>query len=293
MILKPRVDNRTAPPTEIKHTAVIPTTFFKRCLKYSHNTPAFVHIPKTGGTYIAELYKDTNVGHAIFSDTYEHECKKGGLFMASQLQRDLIQTHLSFAIIRNPFDMLVSLYYYHPQRISKFNFKEFKQFILAYDDEQKRNEMLITQSKFLFSQIFDNDGKCVVDFLLRQETLDAGLYVIKRLLCEKQHIPEKHIRVSDRNRDFTKYFDVKTRKIVENLCERELKVFGYSFEGITDDHIIIDPSYINYNTKNNKLSINNNQCDYINIDFDNVADTTLIEHTNNIKNKNSLIQKNI
>ena len=56
------------------------------------------------------------------------------------------------------------------------------------------------------------------------------------------HPPKSASNVSHKRkkRDYREYYDSKTRKIVENYFSRELQIFGYDFDGPTDERIIYD-----------------------------------------------------
>ena len=105
-------------------------------------------------------------------------------------------------------------------------------------------------SNFLFFQIFANSGGPTASLVFRQEMLDEALslflsaYNVKPLKIKTK---EKNI-TSTSNFDYRRMYTDETRELIENKCQRELKYFGYNFDGPTDNFPLLmmvgDPSGI-------------------------------------------------
>ena len=187
---------------------------------------------------------------------------------------------LVFSIIRNPFDMLCS--YHHHYYDAGHNgwascnnlhgFNNFEEFTRGYCSDEISGFNTLTKSnfsgwhmpimhKFLFSQMFDANGKCHVDFLIRYENMVDGL----KKMNERFGLTfdyDKYDTVFDnswrsnqskKNKNYREYYTPELIKLVEEKCSRELSLFGYDFEGPTDKNTFLDPSEIKYNPLTNQL----------------------------------------
>jgi len=167
---------------------------------------------------------------------------------------------LVFSVVRNPFDLLVSMFTYgFPYRRPRedkpkdaldtigFPFASFDEFVRAFCDPNF-SWVVGYQQRFLFFQIFNDYGDCVPHFLLRYECLDAAL---SRLFMFYKHTPKvskKRLLASrnEKERDYRLYYSTELQQLVELKCSRELNAFGYTFDG-HDGRELIDPNCIHYN----------------------------------------------
>jgi len=164
--------------------------------------------------------------------------------------------YLFFSTVRNPFDHLVSIYHYGWSQGRRginmaANFTTFEDFIKAFCDKDPRINAPYF-NRFLYFQWFDDDGNNMVKYALRTEKLTQGA----ELLCSQfgiktQEVPwtekkeEGGLNIS-RKRDYREYYNNQTRELVEKKCERELRAFGYDFDGC-DDRALLDVGDIKYN----------------------------------------------
>jgi hypothetical protein len=164
---------------------------------------------------------------------------------------------LVFTIVRNPFDLLVSMYTYgfpytipnseNKENHSDYPIKSFEEFVRAYCDSDYP-WIVKYQQNFLFFQLFDDEGNCCVHLALRNECINEGLKILGKPFGIRPFYSKKRVRSSRdaSQRDYKQFYTNELRKLVEKKCQRELKAFGYSFEGY-DGRIIIDPGNIIYN----------------------------------------------
>jgi|LWDU01.1.fsa_nt_gi hypothetical protein len=179
---------------------------------------------------------------------------------------------LKVSICRNPFDYLVSYYHHRPndtasiQKHARYlepgmiqgirniniihNFRSFDEFIkkfcdpdfpLAQDFEDMRS--------FLFHQMFDNDGHCAVDVIMRNECLHSatteminGLKGTSAVLNKKR----ENVSQSRKKKDYRSYYTDKLRELVERKCMAELLLFEYDFDGATNENEFVDPASLFY-----------------------------------------------
>ena len=141
----------------------IPTDF--ESVTKSFSSASFIHIPKTGGSYVGSLRDEFgeplfySLGHACCLDPETPNLKNywpiEKMSNTSCLNNPHFKKDFVFAMVRNPFDMLVSYYHHdgksgwescrlnsithlHPQLANgkerKYDFTTFESFIYAYCD---------------------------------------------------------------------------------------------------------------------------------------------------------------
>jgi len=263
--------------------------------KLVHNKKKLFHIcvPKTANKYFQhtfatqndqdmlskkELAEKTNfqsVGHC-YGMTNPHDINPG-FCCGSVSDYKLDASNLIFANIRNPFDMLVSIYSYGWSRNTTGNnvaqgSKSFDEFIKKFTAKEFSPSPYF--HKFLFFQLFDDNGIAVPSFLLKLEYLWATLPWLTKTFDLN---PVRKLRrplgpakvdggVSNRERDYKTYYTDETRALVEQHFSRELQAFGYSFDGGTDTRAIIDPSNIQYKPHTDEFELLTKETKYNIID---------------------------
>ena len=225
----------------------------------------FIHIPKTAGTFVRQSFDGhrmiAHANHASFhkpaslSPGYiDVNCELDG---ASNKAPD---DCLVIATIRNPFDMLVSMYTYGsygfttspPSTVCTSRAPLHHNDYPGVPGGRERFTYIIKEycegirgrpdlRHMLFHQIFDDEGICKADILIRTEFLEKGLVEIGKLLSPplKPTLPEKRInpslRINRSSHHYKPYYDNDLRKLVEKKCAIELEEFGYTFDGPVND----------------------------------------------------------
>lgn len=235
---------------------------------------AFIHIPKTGGSYITQskpvaydvgadrfhyqkgapvISGVRSLGHCIIQGDKKIECPQG---FNIDTHKSKLTDKLTFSIVRNPFSWLVSYAGHAGCEWGQFSHIEYpknsKCIPHDYDLAQKGFDYLIRSiadrdegwpsRHFLFSQLFDTDGNMVVDWILKQESLDDDL----RALAEHTGVGYKkqgRVRVSEKANPWT--FDL--IKLVNNTWHREWELFGYSDKCSVLGSGPVDKSLYKYN----------------------------------------------
>lgn len=185
----------------------------------------FIHIPKVAGTSIeAALYGTFGkVGHRT-------------AFERRRLDPIGFDRSFRFAFVRNPYDRFVSAYtYMRKGGRNKFDkewaernlaqFKDFDSFVFALRQPNIREAILRwmhfrPQHEFLY----DAEGKILVDFVGRYETLDADFQVVS----ERLEMPVSLPRLNEVERDNrNEYYSDATRSIIHSLYARDFELFRY------------------------------------------------------------------
>ena len=151
-----------------------------------------------------------------------------------KLENDLFDSYFKFSFVRNPFDFLVSLYFYinPPKRhaihstAKDMEFKEFVKWHVSVNHP--------CQVEFIMDP---NDGKILIDYIGRFETLEKDIAIIRKRLniSTGESVKHRNPSVHRLSNDYKVYYDEESRKLVENHYRRDLDLLGYSFNGFDED----------------------------------------------------------
>lgn len=147
----------------------------------------------------------------------------------SSIGPKIFDSYHKFSIVRNPYDKLVSMFWWHQfvtsqlNNVSRLNFKDirikFREFILKEEN--------IPQDK----NIYTINGEIVANRILKYENLLEDL----NDCCKFLDIPfepntfRTYKRVKSRVEPFQDYYDEETVKYVKKFFDWELKMFSYDF----------------------------------------------------------------
>ena len=144
----------------------------------------------------------------------------------SKVPAALFEEYFKFGFVRNPWDWMVSLYFYLQgnkrlaahKRVSKMTFSEFIK-------TRCRNNSL-QQIDF----ISDPERRMLVDFVGRFECLEEDIrYICSRLDITAPQLPQKNISYRRPQKDYRAYYDPETAGLVKQSFAEDIKIFGYSF----------------------------------------------------------------
>lgn len=198
----------------------------------------FVHIPKTGGTSIEDVIWPGERTEAElwagFVTPMRNRYQTGGLqhLLARQIRTEVGETlfasYFKFAIVRNPWDKIVSQYAYMQRR------PDLRQYIGLREDaplDDYLDRIAVSDHVQWMPQLCfvkDDDGTDLVDVIGRYETLAAdAARIFDRLGLPGPDLP--HLNRSERDPDYRGYFNAQTRATVARLYGADIDHFGYRF----------------------------------------------------------------
>lgn len=216
----------------------------------------FIHIFKTAGTSVNDVF--VPYSRLIDRIAYQYKLTSSicGRFIgimgwqddgmkqitgfhkhakASEIKEKLADynNYYSFCFVRNPFDWMVSLYFYikqdggHPlhQKANEFDFKDF---IKLYLDTKPS-----LQTDFVLDPV---TGKLIVSHVGRFETIkDDIAKITDKLGVVDYDFSHKNKSVHRKKNDFRSYYDDELEKVVGEYFSKDLELFGYSIDGYTSE----------------------------------------------------------
>lgn len=202
--------------------------------------PVFIHISKNAGTSVRRA-AGTSIRVAGHRTAASWVAEHGG--------QDLL-----FAVHRNPFDRVVSEYFYRRGRylagemnphlanlgksfddwvVSTYNDGEFRirEFFELHGVPYNAHNMIgdcliwfLPQTRWLT----DGSGEFLVEETLRYETLEQDW----RRFARRHGINEQLVRqnTSNRKRDYRVYYRPRSREVVREYFRSDFEAFGYAFD---------------------------------------------------------------
>lgn len=190
----------------------------------------FIHIPKTGGNSVDHYFLDR--GLILANDELWHATARE---VKAHLGDWLYDSYYSFSIVRNPWDRMVSQYFWqsatdYSEQIptewgnKNISFADFLKSDFAwYGDKQRANGHLLDQAHF----ILDDDDEPMVNEIIRFENLGPSFTKLAERL-KLRHTDLPHLNKS-KHGHYTQYYTGELADIVARMWPRDIRVFGYSF----------------------------------------------------------------
>jgi len=185
----------------------------------------FVHIPKNAGTSIRAALAAFADGQSAASRETTHET-----LPALIARHPDLRTHFKFAFVRNPWERLVSFFFYSKQKLSR-TFPQFQavESVEAMLRLLDRNVSWICDMHAVRPQceyVCGEDGQRLADFVGRYEHLAADF----ALACERAGVetvlPQTN---ASRHGPYTDYYNSWCRDFVAIRYGRDVSEFGYTF----------------------------------------------------------------
>jgi hypothetical protein len=186
----------------------------------------FVHVPKSAGTRIREALAPFGDGGSAVSLDTTHETLPALLARHPELT-----THFKFAFVRNPWERLVSFFFYARQRLAP-SFPQFQ----AMDGLEAMLRLIDRNVAWLCAMhavrpqcdyICGKDGVRLTDFVGRHEQLDADFARVCRRVGVSAALPQMNVSRQDHDAG---YYDGWCRDFVAARYSRDIGEFGYAFD---------------------------------------------------------------
>ncbi len=207
---------------------------------------AFLHVPKTGGTYVTQretngqpLFPIRYLGHYYVVDRkgvinplyYRHSPQ----YYDRTLPLREVQRYFVISTVRNIYSWLVSYAWHAAGWNPKYNDPDHYDYAIAnkgFDYLIKtiaNREDTWPNRKFIHCQFFCNNGELIVDWINRNESLDENLETLTRKY-NLPYVKSQRQRVGHET-DYRTYYTDELTDLVYKTWGRELNIFGYAFDG--------------------------------------------------------------
>lgn len=189
-----------------------------------NNKCIFVHIPKTAGQSIEQVFLDMPYNTVRSLLLYKTDIPVKGPQILSHLTayqylqncfipRGYFDSYFKFSFVRNPWGRLVSWYFFkHPG--------------IPFQDWVHNLPNSGGQERLQYDYIH-KDGKLLVDMVGRFENLQEDF----NLVCDSIGIPQQQLPHKNKtnHKHYTEYYDDETRQIVAEKFAKDIEYFGYKF----------------------------------------------------------------
>jgi hypothetical protein len=177
----------------------------------------FIHINKTGGSSIENALKIP----------FEHKTAREKI---AEVGLDKWRRRFTFAIVRNPWDKVVSHYCYRVKTnqtglsASSMSFSDWVERAYWYKDPAFRDKekMFMPQVEWVRS----TEGGFLVDYVGYFEDLEGSFDEAMKRTGLTASLP--HLK-STKRRDYRDYYDASSRQIVAESFADDIEAFNYSF----------------------------------------------------------------
>jgi hypothetical protein len=220
-------------------------------ISYSHKL-IFFHIAKVAGLSIKEALKDyaqepekfkinrpqrmlegkINPLYQMWESSILHAKAKD---VKKELSEEVYNSFYKFAFVRNPWDWQVSYYHFilkekahirHELVKSMAGFEEYLKWVI-----NTKNPFSKGATKLQKELITDSQGRLIIDFIGRYETLETDFNYVCQRLSLQTSLPYLN---KSKHRNYQEYYNPKTIKLVEEHFQEDIALFGYTFDGYSD-----------------------------------------------------------
>jgi hypothetical protein len=200
----------------------------------------FVHIPKTGGTSIESVF----VPNAVEKDvSFKHSTAKE---YQKKFNREFSE-YFKFSVIRNPWDLVASLYHWMwhtdcttnpwPSKWRSYTHTPLNWTLNEWIKSEKfmrsNPRGLSVDSPHLFKEegqldwISNDKDTIIVDHIMRFETLQQDFDIS----CNKIGLPQQILPHTNKShhKPYWEYYDKEAQEIVGQKYHKDITMFDYTF----------------------------------------------------------------
>lgn len=203
----------------------------------------FVHIPKTGGTTVDTLLKQSTAPHEVDPTLQRLGYKLHRNRINEHVRAEELRTFLppklwedsfKFAFVRNPWDLMVSTYFWWLQKAPKYtrlrkqaeevarlnDFSEFLRSPFGRDG--------IAHFPYRMEDWFQSDGEDILDYIGKLENIEHDWELIRKHVPLLQKFETKQLNKTE-HKDYRTYYDDHTAELVAQDHSYIIKRFNYEF----------------------------------------------------------------
>jgi chondroitin 4-sulfotransferase 11 len=194
----------------------------------------FTHVPKTAGKSIRRLFGLPEFEHQYVADGRNIEYGFGHWPLSRFVDEGYFADYFKFAFVRNPFDRIVSAYFYLASGgCNEDDEKYCEQYLKPYEGNfaafVEDLPTLISAPHFRpqADWICDQRRRVLANFIGRYENLEVDLCVITNRLAVSFH--KLPVLNASKHEAYRSYYDEATKRRVTRIYGDDLELFAYRF----------------------------------------------------------------
>jgi hypothetical protein len=171
-------------------------------------------------------------------------------YAKAHLPADIWNSYFKFAFVRNPWDWVISFYFfmwpniYRPYRqrlwtwpyyivqVAKRNYGKFDErcFWLIYEHMKLFRRGIDSDNRYQYRFLSDASSRLLVDYVGRYERLQSDFDYV----CDTVGVPRRELPMRNkgkyRDREYADYYTPESIALVRKHYARDIREFGYTFE---------------------------------------------------------------
>ena len=142
-----------------------------------------------------------------------------------KIKFDIFDNFYKFAVIRNPFDLVVSDYFWR-KNSNLIKEKSFDNILKELDENKYQTYGLLNLNKLMDANL----ENILCNYIIQYENLNEGLSIV----FDKLKIPfngklEIYKKKFDRDKNYRKFYNNESKKLIEDIFWKEIDMFNYKF----------------------------------------------------------------
>lgn len=180
----------------------------------------FLHPMRNGGKSIEQIVFNRSPGDG----TSDHKSPKEWVdHLGSEKE---LNTYFKFGFSRNPWDRIVSLYFYRKNNLNNLNKYTFEQYVTNLN----KNVKMVKTHMDKMNQVewFYHNGK-PIDFIGRFENYAEDFEKVKEILGLDASLVLPQLNASKKRQPYQEMYNDETRKLVGEMYKQDIEYFNYKF----------------------------------------------------------------
>jgi hypothetical protein len=178
----------------------------------------FTHIPKCGGNSVKKILGDSKWPHFT-------TCKIKGIVGDEEFSNAF-----NFTVVRNPWDRLVSWYFYNKEH-EPYKSISFKDWIIKGCPHHLHNDDHLKQFPdnpvSQIDWITNKKGDIMVDYIIKLETINDDFKVVSdKIGLNLSEFPNLN---KSEHKNYKEYYDKETITLVSEMFKKEIEILNYTF----------------------------------------------------------------
>ena len=179
-----------------------------------------VHCKKAGGMSLGHLFPQFETHHNNMHEYF--------MMLGSSLK-----DYFAWSIARNPWDRMVSLFYYENQVSKNCRTDDFKTFIVdMYDSVKSNTYEYYYDSVEQIDYMKDLHDQFSLDYVACLGNIERDFEMVKKRTGIPDYFKYPHANAT-KHGDYRGYYDEETKRMVAELQYKDIEFFGFVFEDNT------------------------------------------------------------